>query len=126
MNLKFYTCEHCGNTIMFIKNSGVPVICCGEEMKEIIPGIVDASAEKHVPVISIKDNKVTVTIGEVEHPMEEAHYIEWILLQTTNGNQIKYLNPKDSPSAEFLISESEEVIAAYEYCNLHGLWKKEK
>ena len=123
MEQKFYRCEHCGNIIAMVKNSGVPVVCCGEKMKEIIPGTVDASLEKHVPVFEIKDNVVYVTVGAVAHPMEEKHFIEWISLQTSGGNQRKVLTPGSEPKAAFAICEGETVEAVYAYCNLHGLWK---
>lgn len=125
MNQKFYRCSICGNIITFVKDSGVPVVCCGEEMKELIAGTVDASLEKHIPVIAVENNKVTVTVGAVEHPMIDAHYIEWIFLQTKEGNQRKALKPNQAPTAVFYISESDEVVSALEYCNLHGLWKAE-
>jgi len=123
MEQKFYRCEHCGNIIAMVKNSGVPVVCCGEKMKEIIPGTVDASLEKHVPVFEVKDNVVYVTVGAVAHPMEEKHFIEWISLQTSGGNQRKVLTPGSEPKAAFAICEGETVEAVYAYCNLHGLWK---
>ncbi|MBR5368569.1 MAG: desulfoferrodoxin [Lachnospiraceae bacterium] len=123
MEQKFYRCEHCGNIIAMVKNSGVPVVCCGEKMKEIVPGTVDASLEKHVPVFEVKDNVVYVTVGAVAHPMEEKHFIEWISLQTNAGNQRKVLKPGTEPKAAFAICEGETVEAVYAYCNLHGLWK---
>lgn len=123
MEMKFYRCAHCGQIIAIVKKTGVPVICCGEPMTEIVPGTVDASLEKHVPVYEVKDGKVTVTIGSVEHPMQEEHYIEWIALETKFGNQRKALKPGDQPKACFSICDGDEVVAVYEYCNLHGLWK---
>ena len=94
-------------------------------MQEIIPGTTDAAQEKHVPVIQKEGNKVTVTVGEVEHPMLEEHYIQWISIETKEGNQRKILKPGEAPTAVFMLTESDELIAAYEYCNLHGLWKAE-
>ena len=123
MEQKFYKCEHCGNIIAMVKNTGVPVVCCGEKMKEIVPGTVDASLEKHVPVFEVKDNVVYVTVGAVAHPMEEKHFIEWISLQTNAGNQRKVLTPGSEPKAAFAICEGETVEAVYAYCNLHGFWK---
>lgn len=123
MEMKFYKCEHCGQIIAIVKGTGVPVICCGEAMKEIVPGTTDAAVEKHVPVIKKDGTKVTVTVGSVEHPMLPEHYIEWIALETKLGNQRKSLAPGDDPSACFAICEGDEVIAAYAYCNLHSLWK---
>ena len=123
MEMKFYRCAHCGQIVAFVKNVGVPVMCCGQKMQEIVPGTTDASVEKHVPVYEVKDGIVTVAVGSAEHPMLEAHYIEWIAIQTSFGSQMKALKPGDAPKAQFALLPGEEVIAAYEYCNLHGLWK---
>ena len=123
MEMKFYRCEHCGQIVAFVKNVGVPVMCCGQKMQEIVPSTTDASVEKHVPVYEVKDGIVTVSVGSAEHPMLEAHYIEWIAIQTSSGSQMKALKPGDAPKAQFALLPGEEVIAAYEYCNLHGLWK---
>ena len=124
--MRFFKCETCGNVIEFLNASGVPVMCCGKKMEELVPGTSDGAAEKHVPVIKQEGNKVTVLIGEVEHPMVEAHYIQWIVLETGKGAQRAYLNPGEAPKAEFILAEGDEVVAAYEYCNLHGLWKADK
>ena len=121
--MTFYICSHCGNIIAHINDSGVRCHCCGEEMKPLIPNTVDASGEKHVPVIDIIGQTVTVTVGSVEHPMLDAHYIQWILLETKQGRQRKSLLPGQKPVATFALTEGDSVIAAYEYCNLHGLWK---
>lgn len=121
--MTFYICLHCGNIIAHINDSGVRCHCCGEEMKPLIPNTVDASGEKHVPVIDIIGQTVTVTVGSVEHPMLDAHYIQWILLETKQGRQRKSLLPGQKPVATFALTEGDSVIAAYEYCNLHGLWK---
>lgn len=123
--MKFYICEHCGNIIKFEKSSGVPVMCCGQAMKEIIPGTSDGAAEKHVPAVSVNGSEVTVQIGSVEHPMLPEHHIEWIIIETKKGCQKVALNPGEKPVAAFLLTEGDEFIAAYEYCNLHGLWKAE-
>ena len=121
--MKFYICEHCGNIIEMVKESGVSVVCCGQKMKEIIPGTVEASKEKHIPVYKVENNKVYVTVGSIEHPMQDVHYIEWIALETKKGVQRKSLNPGEEPSVCFSICEGDEVVAVYAYCNLHGLWK---
>ena len=123
MEMKFYRCKHCGQIVAIVKGTGVPVICCGEKMEEIIPGTSDGAVEKHVPVYEVKDGKVTVCVGSVAHPMLEEHYIEWIALQTNNGNQRKALKPGDEPKAEFALLEGDEVQAVYAYCNLHSLFK---
>ena len=123
MEMKFYRCAHCGKIIAVVKESGVPVMCCGQKMEEIVPGTTDAAAEKHVPVYEVKDNIVTVCVGSVAHPMTEEHYIEWVSLQTKGGNQRKALKPGDEPKVCFAICEGDEVEAVYAYCNLHSLWK---
>lgn len=124
MELKFYRCEVCGQIIAIVKKTGVPVMCCGKKMTEIVPGTTDASVEKHVPVYEVKDNKVFVTVGAVAHPMLPEHYIEWVAIQTKHGNQRKALRPGDEPKACFSICEGDEVEAVYAYCNLHSLWRK--
>ncbi len=121
----FYKCEHCGNIIAHLNDSGVRCVCCGETMKPITPNTTDAAGEKHVPVIRVDGQTVTVTVGSVEHPMLEAHYITWIMLETENGRQRRSLKPGDPPVARFALIEGDSVKAAYEYCNLHGLWKSE-
>ena len=123
MEQKYYICEHCGNIITKIKDVGVPIMCCGQKMKEIIPGTTDAAVEKHVPVYKVEKNIVTVQVGSVEHPMLPEHYIEWVSLKTKQGNQWKALQPGDQPVAKFALCEDDEVEAVYAYCNLHGLWK---
>ena len=123
MDMKFYRCAHCGKIIAVVKESGVPVMCCGEKMQEIIPGTTDAAVEKHVPVCEVTGGKVTIKVGSAEHPMIEEHYIEWIALKTKQGNQRKLLKPGMKPEAVFAICEDDEVEAAYAYCNLHSLWK---
>lgn len=123
MEMKFYRCETCGQIIAIVKKTAVPVMCCGKPMKEIIPGTTDAAIEKHVPVVEIDGNKVIVKVGSVTHPMLPEHYIEWIAIQTKQGNQRKALNPGEEPKACFMLCEGDEVEAAYAYCNLHSLWK---
>ena len=124
--MKYFICEHCGNIIEYVKDTGVPVMCCGQKMTELIPGTTDGAHEKHVPVVTVKEDLVTVTIGAVEHPMMEEHYIQWIVIETTKGSHWVNLNYIDSPKAEFKLANGEEFVAAYEYCNLHGLWKSNK
>ena len=123
MEQKFYRCEKCGNIIAVVKASGVPVMCCGQKMTEIVPGTTDAAVEKHVPVFEVKDNMVYVTVGSVEHPMLPEHFIEWVSIQTKQGNQRKALKPGEAPQAVFALCPGDEVEAVYAYCNLHSLWK---
>lgn len=123
--MKFFICEHCGNQVEMIKDTGVPMVCCGQDMTEIIPGTSDGAVEKHVPVFEVNGKKVSVTVGAVEHPMLENHYIEWIAIETAKGSQKKLLKPGEAPKAEFLLAEDDTFVAVYAYCNLHGLWKAE-
>lgn len=123
MSQRFFICKHCGNLIAMINESGVPVVCCGENMTELKANTVDASKEKHVPVWTQDGNTVTVRVGSADHPMTDEHHISWISLETSEGLQIKKLDPTGSPSAFFSITENDKVEAVYAYCNLHGLWK---
>ena len=123
MEQRFFICKHCGNIVAMVKSSGVPIMCCGEKMSEIVPGTMDASKEKHVPVYTIEGNTVNVAVGSVLHPMQPEHYIEWVSLQTRSGNQRKQLEPNDEPKVSFAITDGDEDVAVYAYCNLHGLWK---
>ena len=123
MEPKYFICGHCGNIVTKVRDKGVPVFCCGQKMNELIPGTTDAAVEKHVPVVEVNGNCVTVTVGSVEHPMIPEHYIEWITLETKQGIQRKHLNPGEAPKACFALCEGDAVVAAYEHCNLHGLWK---
>ena len=123
MEQKFYICPHCGKIIAVVKETGVPVMCCGQKMTELIPGTTDAAREKHVPVYSVENGMVTVQVGSVEHPMQPEHFIEWVSLQTKQGNQRKLLTPGDKPKVCFAICDGDAVEAVYAYCNLHGLWK---
>ena len=121
--MKFFVCEKCGNFVGMIKESGAPMVCCGEKMKELVPGTSDGAAEKHVPVVKLEGKKVIVTVGEVEHPMVDAHYIEWIAIETAKGAQRKVIKPGQKPELEFILTDDDSFVAAYAYCNLHGLWK---
>lgn len=125
MKQRFFKCQHCGNIVAFVEDKGTPLTCCGSHMTELVPGAVEAAVEKHVPVVAVEGNKVTVTVSSVAHPMTEEHYIQWVSLETKQGNQRKSLAPTDQPVAEFMLCEGDEVVTAYAYCNLHGLWKSE-
>lgn len=123
MKERFFICKHCGNIIAMIKDSGVPIQCCGEDMQEIVPGTTEASEEKHIPVYDIKDGVVTVSVGSAEHPMTPEHYIEWVCIESEEGFQFKSLNPNMPPQITFSISEGESIKAVYAFCNQHSLWK---
>ncbi|MBE6773706.1 MAG: desulfoferrodoxin [Ruminococcaceae bacterium] len=121
---KFFICEHCGNIIGVIHDAGVPMMCCGQKMTQLVPGTVEASVEKHLPVVTLNGDKVKVEIGSVAHPMTEEHSILWVYLQTDKGGQRKNLAVGEAPSVEFALC-NEKPVAVYAYCNLHGLWKTE-
>lgn len=125
MKTNFLKCNHCGNIVLMIEDKGVPMICCGEEMGSMKANTSDGATEKHVPVVCVEGNQVKVQVGEVTHPMSDEHHIAWIYLETTQGGQVKYLNHTSAPEAVFVLAEGEKMVAAYEYCNLHGFWKTE-
>lgn len=116
-------CEICGNVAELISEKNGPVNCCNQDMKELIPGTSDGAKEKHVPVVTITGNKVVVKVGEADHPMMDNHFIEWIAIETNRGVHRIALKPSYKPCAEFILTDKEKVVAAYAYCNLHGLWK---
>lgn len=122
--MKFYRCEVCGNIVELVHNGGGELICCGEPMKELVANTTDAATEKHVPFVQVEGQKISVQVGETIHPMTEAHYITWIILETDKRITRVNLTPQDEPKAEFVLPEGEKAVAVYEYCNLHGLWVK--
>ncbi|MBR6793530.1 MAG: desulfoferrodoxin [Clostridia bacterium] len=121
---RFYICEHCGNMIGMIHDAGVPMMCCGQKMTKLEPGTVDASREKHLPVVAVEGDTVKVSIGSVAHPMAEEHHIVWVYLQTDRGGQRKCLCYDGAPEVAFALKD-EKPVAVYAYCNLHGLWMTE-
>lgn len=123
MTTKFYKCETCGNVVVKLVDSKVPVMCCGKKMEELVPNTVDASGEKHLPVVTMLDEKrMKVEVGSVAHPMETEHHIAFIYVELENGG-IK-VDLKDKPETIVYLGD-EKPLAVYEYCNLHGLWKTE-
>ena len=124
MKAKFYICRHCGNLAGMINDSGAPMVCCGEKMEALVPNTVEASGEKHLPVVHAEDGAINVNVGAVNHPMVDEHYIEWIYVQTENGGQRNALKPGDEPNVTFSLG-NDKVVAVYAYCNLHGLWMTE-
>jgi len=125
MKRKFLLCQTCGNLMEMINDSGVTPICCGDNMIEIEANTTDAAIEKHVPVVLINGNEVTICVGEILHPMTEEHYIAWIYLKTNKRMMRVDLKPNEEPKAVFALSSDEQVLEAYAYCNLHSLWMKE-
>ena len=123
MAKRFFRCNSCGNIIGVIKDGGGPLVCCGQPMQELKANTTDAAQEKHVPVVTVTGSNVKVCVGSVAHPMLAEHFIEWIHLETKKGAQMAHLQPGDKPEAEFSLAPGDEAIAAYAYCNLHGLWK---
>ena len=119
---KFFVCKHCGNMIGLLHDAGIPMMCCGEKMVELVPNTTDAAQEKHVPVATVEGNKVVVNVGSVDHPMLDEHWIQWVYLETDKGGHRKVLNPGEKPNVVFALTEDEKPLAVYEYCNLHGLW----
>ena len=125
MATKFFLCTTCGNVVVKAIDSGVDVVCCGQEMKELIPGTMDASLEKHLPVVErIDDCTIKVKVGSMPHPMSKEHHIVFIYLETEHGGQIQYLDP-EGPAEAFFCGCKDKPVAVYEFCNIHGLWKTE-
>lgn len=124
MSAKFYICRHCGNLVGMINNSGVPMVCCGEKMQALEANTTEAAGEKHIPAVTVDGGNVKVTVGEVKHPMQPEHYIQWVYVQTEKGGQRKSFKPGDEPTATFSVVD-DKVVAVYAYCNLHGLWAVE-
>lgn len=122
--MKFYECKTCGNIIILLEDAGVVPVCCGSTMVELKPQINDGPKEKHVPVVECKQKEVHIKVGEVAHPMDQDHYIKWILLETSKGKYIRHLKPGDKPEACFKLCDDEMLVAAYEFCNIHSLWGK--
>ena len=122
MKNRFFICEHCGNIVGLIHDGGVPLMCCGSKMTELVAGAKDGALEKHVPVVKVEDDTVRVNVGSVLHPMGEEHHIAWVYVQTDKGGQRKNLEIGKDPVVKFAVKD-ETPIAVYAYCNLHGLWK---
>ncbi len=125
MEVRIFICNHCGNTVAIIKDNGVPIKCCGENMQEIISGTSEGAQEKHKPLYHVDGKTVTVSVGGAEHPMTPQHYIEWVCLESENGFQMKKLTSDMSPKVSFALTEDDKVRAVYAFCNLHSLWKSE-
>ena len=123
-NQRFFRCNHCGNMIGLINDKGVPMVCCGDEMSELIPNTVEASTEKHLPDVKVTGNDMSVAVGSVPHPMEEGHHITFVYVETGQGGQRKGLEISSQPKLSFSFSD-DKPVAVYAYCNLHGLWKTE-
>ena len=123
MKARFFKCNQCGNVVVKLVDSGVPVVCCGEKMEELVPNTVDASGEKHMPVVTlVGEGRIKLEVGSVPHPMTEEHHIAFIYVETDRGGI--HVDLKDKPEAEIYVGD-ENVVAVYEYCNLHGLWMAE-
>ena len=123
MKQKFLICRHCGNLVAVLRDKGVPIYCCGEEMQELIPDMTEASGEKHIPIYEVTGDTVHVTVGSVEHPMTEEHYIEWVCLEGEHVIQYAHLKPTDKPRAKFALCKGDEVREVFAFCNQHNLWK---
>ncbi len=121
MSAKFYVCRHCGNLVGMLHSSGVPIVCCGEEMQALTPNTTEASGEKHLPSVTVNGSELCVNVGSVDHPMTPEHFIQWVYVETENGGQRRTLKPGDAPSVTFCLGE-DRAKAVYAYCNLHGLW----
>jgi len=121
---RFFICDHCGNLSGLICDKGVPLVCCGQKMTELVPNTVEASTEKHLPSVTASVNSIDVQVGSVPHPMEDGHYIDFIFVETERGGQRKRLKAGADPKCSFCFAD-DKPLAVYALCNLHGLWKTE-
>ena len=119
---KFFICEHCGNMVGLIKDKGVPMVCCGDEMTELVPNTAEASTEKHLPAVTVSGDSISVQVGSVAHPMEEGHHITFVYVETERGGQRKCLKVGETPAVTFCFTD-DKPVAVFAYCNLHGLWR---
>ncbi len=122
--LEIYKCALCGSIVEVMQGGGGTLTCCDQPMKLMAEGTTDGAKEKHIPVIEKIDGGYKVTVGSVAHPMESAHYIQWIELLADGVSYTRFLKPGDAPTAEFNIAA--DNVTAREYCNLHGHWKASK
>jgi superoxide reductase len=120
-HLEVYKCDLCGNIVEVLHGGAGELVCCGEAMKLFVENTVDAAKEKHVPVIEKTAEGFKVKVGDVAHPMEAKHYIEWIEVIAGGKSYRQFLKPGEAPEATFCVDD--DKITAREYCNLHGLWK---
>lgn len=130
----YKSCE-CGEIVEMVCTCGEPVSCCGQRMERMTPNMTEGAApqgqkpvgaqEKHLPVVEREGDIITVKVGEIFHPMEEKHSIQWVTLQTRQGTQRKHLPPTGEPVVRFALIDGDEPQSVYAYCNLHGLWKTE-
>jgi len=121
--MKFYKCKTCTNIFEVIRDSNIIPVCCGKNMDILKANMIEGAGEKHLPVYKIKDNVLSVKIGETLHPFEPAHFIQWIEVITNKKIMRKMLSPYEEPVAEFVLSDGEIAEEIYSLCNLHGLWK---
>lgn len=125
--ITYYKSCECGEIVEMICTCGEPISCCGQQMEKMTANTNEGqgAVEKHLPVVEREGDAVTIKVGEIFHPMEDKHSIQWVSLQTKQGMQRKYLPASGEPVARFALTDGDEPVAAYAYCNLHGLWKSE-
>ncbi|MDO4403446.1 MAG: desulfoferrodoxin family protein [Atopobiaceae bacterium] len=123
-DVKFFKCTKCANMFVKVIEGPCTPVCCGEPCVELEAGSTDAATEKHVPAVTREGGKIIAKVGEVAHPMLDAHFIQFVALATEDRLEIKKLKPGEEPVATFACDGAENVTI-YEYCNLHGLWKAE-
>jgi len=122
--MEIYKCEKCGNIVEMVHGGPGELVCCGVPMKKMTENTVDAATEKHVPVVEEIEEGIRVKVGSIPHPMTDQHYIEWIEVKNGPWVNRKHLTPEDKPEAEFYV-KMQDGLEVREYCNIHGLWKKE-
>lgn len=121
--MKIFKCNVCGNIVELVHEGGGELVCCGKPMEEKLSKTTEEGNEKHLPVTEIYENEIKIKVGSIEHPMTEAHYIEWIMIKYNNRKEVIKLSPNEKPFVTFKMEEDFNILEIYEYCNVHGLWK---
>ena len=125
-HVEFYECEICGNIMVKLVDGGVVPNCCGEEMQKMTVKCGDSGTEKHTPIVLVNGERVTVSVGEVTHPMDKDHFIGFAVMEHGRGFHVKELKTNGYPVAQFILNEDEAVGEVYAWCNQHGLWKADR
>lgn len=121
--MKFLKCNKCDTILGVVNSENHNINCCGEQIKELVANTQEASLEKHIPVVEVRENVVSVVVGSVLHPMSVEHHIAWVAIETEEGFQRKQLNVIGEPTITFALTANDKLKSVYAYCNLHGLWK---
>ncbi len=123
--MRILKCQKCDNMVLELIKKPCNLMCCNDELVEVVPKTIDTGKEKHLPAVKVDGKKVEIKVGEIPHPMQDVHFINLIILETSKTVHVTKLTPNDEPVTSFMMTEDEKPLNAYEYCNIHGLWKTE-